>query len=244
MSRDKAALWDERYIYEGHQPADLDRYTPVVRDLLLKSKRIVLGLGIQNGRILDVAGGTGKHMRFFDLAARGNSLSLVDFSAKAVSTARLSGIDAQIADLETQRLPFADEHFDLVLAQEIIEHLSDCHHLLREANRVLRNRGYLYLTTPNLAGLIDRVFLLRGKKPLAMTWDKTHIQLYLFGELENLLRTCGFEILQSTTQDVYLCFRSRFVRLPGLARLNRNWGQHIMILARKKSAVQEQAVTQ
>ena len=243
MSADKATLWNSRYVRDPQPSADLDHYTLVMRDLLLKSKRITLGLGLQNGNILDVAGGTGKHLRFFNLAAKGNSLSLVDFSAEAVSAARLSGIDAQIVDLESQRLPFANGQFDLVLAQEIVEHLSDCQHLLREANRVLRNGGYLYLTTPNLAGLIDRVFLLRGKKPLAMTWDKTHIQLYVFAELESLLRSCGFEIMQSTTQGVYFCFRSRFVRLPGLARLNRKWGQHIMILARKTIAVQGEAIT-
>lgn len=240
MNNERAALWNGRYAREEHHLADLNTYTPVVRDLLLKSKRILLDLDIRNGKILDVGGGTGKHLRLFDLSERGNSLFLVDFSKEAVARARLSGIDAQMCDLESQLLPFADDQFDLVLAQEIVEHLSDCRHLLREAKRVLRNGGYLYLTTPNLAGLIDRVFLVRGKKPLAMTWDKTHIQLYVFAELERMVRTCGLDILQSTTQGVYLCFRRRFVRIPGIAKLNRHWGQSIMILARKRVAQPKQ----
>jgi ubiquinone/menaquinone biosynthesis C-methylase UbiE len=71
--------------------------------------------------------------------------------------------------------PFDDEEFDLVLVQEIIEHLLDCQHLLREVNRVLRNGGYFYLTTPNLTGLIDGFFYCVEKKPLAMTWDKESV---------------------------------------------------------------------
>lgn len=233
MTNDKAALWDERYVQEAGQPVGLESYTPVIRDLLNCSKRILRDLGIRNGKILDLAGGTGKHLRYFGLEAQGNRLFLVDFSAEAVSAVRLTGIEAERCDLERDRIPHVNERFDLVLAQEIVEHLADCRHLFRESHRVLKKGGYFYLTTPNLAGLIDRMFLLRGKKPLAMAWDKTHVQLYVFEELENLLRECGFEIVQSTTQGAYFCFRQHFFPLPGIARLNHSWGQHIMLLAKK-----------
>jgi SAM-dependent methyltransferase len=233
----KALQWDWRHARELSAPAGLDSYTPVVRDLLLHSKQIVRDLVIRNGKVLDVAGGTGKHLKFFDLEAERNRLFLVDFSSEAVAAARLKGIEAQRCDLEREPIPHDDESFDLVLAQEIVEHLADCGHLLRESHRVLKKGGYLYLTTPNLAGLIDRIFLLRGKKPLAMAWDKTHVQIYLFEEIEAQLQECGFEIARSTTQDAYVCFRKHFLRLPGIARLNRRWGQHIMILARKEGFV-------
>jgi ubiquinone/menaquinone biosynthesis C-methylase UbiE len=229
----KALEWDDRYAREQDETAGLESYTLVIRDLLLQSKQIVRDLAIHDGKILDIAGGTGKHLKFFDLEGQGNRLFLVDFSNEAVSAAKLKGIHAERCDLERERIPHDDESFDLVLAQEIVEHLPDCTHLLREAYRVLKYGGYLYLTTPNLAGLIDRYFLLRGKKPLATAWDKTHIRLYLFEELEELFQKCGFEIVRSTTQGAYLCFRNHFFRLLWLAQLNRSWGQHIMILARK-----------
>jgi len=229
----KVLEWDDRYARERDEPAGLESYTPVIRDLLLQSKQIVLDLAIRDGKVLDVAGGTGKHLKFFGLEQQGNGLFLVDFSGEAVSSARLRGIQAERCDLERERIPYDDESFDLALAQEIVEHLPDCEHLLRESYRVLKKGGYFYLTTPNLAGLIDRYFLLRGKKPLAMAWGKSHIQLYLFDEMESLLRKCGFEIARSTTQGAYFCFRKHFLRLPGVAGVNRRWGQHIMILAWK-----------
>ncbi len=229
----KALEWDDRHARERDKSAGLESYTPVVRDLLLQSKQIVRDLPIRDGKVLDVAGGTGKHLKFFDLEPQGNCLFLVDFSSEAVSAARLKGIQAERCDLERDRIPHDDESFDLVLAQEIVEHLPDCGHLLRESYRVLKKRGYFFLTTPNLAGLIDRYFVLRGKKPLAMAWDKTHVQLYLFEEIEALLQRCGFEIARSTTQGAYFCFRKHFFRLPGISQLNHRLGQSIMILARK-----------
>ncbi|WXG39934.1 MAG: methyltransferase domain-containing protein [Candidatus Freyarchaeum deiterrae] len=46
-------------------------------------------------------------------------------------------------------LPFEDETFDLVLCNDVIEHLDKQEELIREIYRVLKEGGYLYLTTPN-----------------------------------------------------------------------------------------------
>jgi 2-polyprenyl-3-methyl-5-hydroxy-6-metoxy-1,4-benzoquinol methylase len=48
-------------------------------------------------------------------------------------------------------IPFPDGEFDMVLAGEVVEHLLDTIGFLRECRRVLRPRGVLLLTTPNLA---------------------------------------------------------------------------------------------
>src|SRR5260370_16552475 len=54
-------------------------------------------------------------------------------------------------DAEREGFPYPDEHFDLVIAAEIIEHLIyDPMHMLLEARRVLVDGGHLLLTTPNI----------------------------------------------------------------------------------------------
>lgn len=56
-------------------------------------------------------------------------------------------------DIENAFLPFTDERFDLVIFSEVIEHLDPrkVKFVLKEINRVLKRRGLLLLTTPNLA---------------------------------------------------------------------------------------------
>lgn len=66
------------------------------------------------------------------------------------------------ADLNA-RLPFEDEEFDAMACIEGIEHIENPHLLAREANRVLRAGGRVYISTPNVLSMRSRLsYLLRG----------------------------------------------------------------------------------
>lgn len=49
-------------------------------------------------------------------------------------------------------LPFCDQAFDLVLSQEVVEHVRDPFQAMREMRRVLRKGGTLYLQVPFIIG--------------------------------------------------------------------------------------------
>jgi SAM-dependent methyltransferase len=66
------------------------------------------------------------------------------------------------ADLN-RRLPFDDAEFDAVACIEGIEHIENPHLLAREANRILKADGRLYISTPNILSIRSRFsYLLRG----------------------------------------------------------------------------------
>ena len=66
-------------------------------------------------------------------------------------------------DAERDRFPYPDQHFDLVMAAEIIEHLTyDPMHMLLEARRVLADNGYLLVTTPNVGSITSVAKTLDG----------------------------------------------------------------------------------
>ena len=60
-----------------------------------------------------------------------------------------------------EKLPYADASFDAVTIQGVLHHLPDVHPLLREAARVLRPGGELYISEPcregALAGRLARM---------------------------------------------------------------------------------------
>lgn len=60
-------------------------------------------------------------------------------------------------------LPFRREAFDLVMMLEVIEHLADIPHAMREIARVLKPGGIAILSTPNRLNVSSRIhYLLSG----------------------------------------------------------------------------------
>ena len=130
--------------------------------------------------------------------------SFVDVSGPAVSLLRAAGLRVDEVDISTDTLPYEDASFDLVVASEVLEHLLDADHALREIRRVLRADGGLVLTTPNLASWANRVQLALGYQPLGTETGREwvfgrgphvpparpvgHLQLFTRRGLDALLR--------------------------------------------------------
>jgi len=100
------------------------------------------------GKLLDIGCGLGNFCRY--MKARNPELEIwgVDFSPKAIELAK--GIEPTINYLvaDAYKLPFEDNTFDVVCAQEVIEHLENPHKAIEEWKRVLKKYGELYITTP------------------------------------------------------------------------------------------------
>jgi SAM-dependent methyltransferase len=62
---------------------------------------------------------------------------------------------ARFADL-SEELPLSDESVDMVICQEGIEHLPNQLFAIQEFHRVLKNRGELLITTPNISNFAGR----------------------------------------------------------------------------------------
>ncbi len=80
--------------------------------------------------------------------------------------ARARGIDALHGDLES-RLPFDDESIDVVVANQVIEHLADTDHFVAEVHRVLRHGGLTVVSTENMASWHNIASLVLGLQPLS-----------------------------------------------------------------------------
>ena len=130
----------------------------------------------------------------------------LDIEAKAKA---VLGGAFQTADLNV-RLPLEDQSLDLVVSVEGIEHLENPHAFLREVNRVLKDEGWLILTTPNITSLRSRVrflgsgFFHRDSMPLNETSRHFlhHIGLRTFPQLRYDLHTLGFRLQEIASTHV------------------------------------------
>ena len=102
-------------------------------------------------------------------------------------------------NIETDRFPYEDGSFDIVLYCEMIEHLMhDPSHSLYEIHRVLKPGGYLVLSTPNPFRYTNYLRFLAGKNiypPFSGYGPYSrHNREFSAAELRLLLRQCNFEI--------------------------------------------------
>ena len=52
-------------------------------------------------------------------------------------------------------LPFKKNSFDLIILQDVIEHLTDIKILINQINRILKSEGIIYISTPNKYSLFN-----------------------------------------------------------------------------------------
>ena len=63
-------------------------------------------------------------------------------------------------NLEKDPLPLADESIDVVMSNQVLEHVKEIFWILHEASRVLRVGGHMIIGVPNLASYHNRLLLL------------------------------------------------------------------------------------
>jgi SAM-dependent methyltransferase len=90
----------------------------------------------------------------------------------------------KIVRCDLTALPFADNTFDLVICNHVIEHVSAWEKLAQELHRVVRTGGIVYVATPNIyRPKVPLRVLLKSKKSLARD---TRIALHLGFALHEL----------------------------------------------------------
>ncbi len=108
--------------------------------------RRALWSGVPAGRVLEVGVGTGKNAPYYPRGARVSAVDLTPAMAeRAARRIDRLGAVADVAVMDTQRLGFAGQRFDSVIATFVFCSVPDPVLGLREIRRVLRPGGRLYL---------------------------------------------------------------------------------------------------
>jgi SAM-dependent methyltransferase len=129
----------------------------ILNSLPARSGASLLDLGTHRGEFTSrIAGHVG--------AERVAGVELIERHA-AVASSR--GIDVAVADLD-DGIPFPSESFDIVHANQVLEHVRRTDVLLREVRRVLKPTGLACISTNNLSSWHNVVSLGLGMQPMPM----------------------------------------------------------------------------
>ncbi|MCS6815616.1 MAG: class I SAM-dependent methyltransferase, partial [Cyanobacteria bacterium] len=144
--------------------------------------------------ILDIGCGSGAWLQ--RLADRGfQNLWGID---QDIEQFRASGAHVHQVNLDMDNLDLPIQHFGLITAIEVIEHLENPGRLFYHASRYLDPHGYLLITTPNIHSVGCRLrFLLTGQlKSFDAKGDPTHIYPVLLTALNRVLPRYGLKIVK------------------------------------------------
>jgi SAM-dependent methyltransferase len=109
-----------------------------------------------------------------------------------VETARKEGIAVFPGNVEADTFPFEDQFFDIVLANQIIEHTKEVFWIYSEVSRVLKPGGYVLTGVPNLASFHNRAALLFGIQPTSIEVLGPHVRGFTAESFVRFLQTDGY----------------------------------------------------
>ncbi len=82
------------------------------------------------------------------------------------------------SNLEMDILPFDNESIDLIIVNQVYEHIKEIFWVTHEISRVLKVGGQLILGVPNVASLHNRLALLFGQHPTQAKSASAHIRIF------------------------------------------------------------------
>ncbi|MFA6411701.1 MAG: class I SAM-dependent methyltransferase [Syntrophales bacterium] len=147
-----------------------------IRDnMLLLVERNLFSSAVKN--FLDVGCGGGENTIFI---AHKLNIPLADVYGLDIDSpcVKITGHLFQFLtiDLEKEALPFHDNMFDLVICNQVFEHLKNFLQIFNEIIRVTNPAGYIMIGIPNLAHLINRYLLLFGRQPMCIGILSSHVR--------------------------------------------------------------------
>ena len=150
-----------------------------------------------------------------------------------VNPREIAGVHMQRADLNNG-IPNFGRQFEVVFAGEVIEHIFDDEHFLKECYRVLRPGGLLVLTTPNLVFCVNRLRMLFGAMPV-FAYAPYHYHFYNKKTLLEIIKKTEFEIVGLTSS--HTLFSTRRNKLGKAFEILGDWfpslGAHLIVAAQK-----------
>src|SRR6266478_6195140 len=148
----------------------------------------------RTNRLLDIGCGAGSLLE----AARksGWKAEGVEISRPAVDHVRAAGFEAFCGELTEAAYPTG--HFDVVTASELLEHVPEPGHLVREVARILHPGGLWWATTPHSKGASGQLL----KLDWSVISPPEHLHLFSARGLRGLLLSHGFRRVRIKTEGV------------------------------------------
>jgi methionine biosynthesis protein MetW len=142
-------------------------------------------------RVLDIGCGQGDDLiRIINDVPAASAYGL-DILPENIANMRQRNIEVRVCNLENQEFPFEQGYFDLVIANQVLEHLKNWVWVLMQIGTVLKKSGRAIIGVPNLASWHNRILLLLGRQPSCINTAGMHIRGFTYPGLKEVVEYKG-----------------------------------------------------
>ncbi len=203
-------------------------YLAIAEKYVATNSRNFLDIGCGDGLLLDTASKCDWDVEGYDV-----DQETVERVKKRIGVSVQSG---DFFDLEWQH-----NHYDLVTMHQVLEHLKNPRSYLEQVHNMLRNKGLLFIASPNITSLSARIkFWLETKglkkNKIGSYYDTDHHIIYFSPVvLESLLRKLGYDVLFIRNgYKVESSDESTLMRCIKRNVIERLWWRSVFILVARK----------
>lgn len=187
-----------------------------------------------NKKILDVGCGEGVWLKQFLKYTSSDNIFGTDIDSESIhkaieSTPEIKSFNLRVS--KSENMDFADNFFDIVFQNEVLEHVQDDLQTIKECLRILKPGGYLILFTPNSGwpfethGIFYNGKYYWGNIPLLPWLPKSiqkkyapHVRNYTNNEIETIIKKASIIEEKNKLTSKIIYHKHVFSAFDGLER--------------------------
>jgi SAM-dependent methyltransferase len=171
-----------------------------IKELVAKAKETEQS-SVNWNRILEIGSGPVGTSAYLIGAERYSLDPLCDYYASQPALIKFRNDAVKYINAKGEELPFENEHFDLVVIENVIDHVENMESVIGEIHRVLSPGATLYLTVnlhPAWGAFLHRIFSF-------LRIDRGHPHTFKINSIREFLASHGFQILYNEWEDYKTC---------------------------------------
>lgn len=164
-------------------------------------------------RILDIGAGSGElERRMVNLGFR--NIVAVDLDDYLDAGSIGLSPELTIADVSRDVLPIADRSIDAVFLLQMIEHLENPWHCVREVLRVTKPGGDIFVAVPHATSFVNRLKFLRSGNVDSYAVSNNHVAFFTDALFRKLWGGDSVRVVSTHYSEGFIRFFGRKIRFP------------------------------
>jgi methionine biosynthesis protein MetW len=140
--------------------------------------------------VVDLGAGQGDDLYLAQKVNPSVVLHAVEVFPPYAQALQKKGIIVHSLDIEKDSLPFPDQSVDVIIMNQVVEHVKEVFWIFHEITRVLKVGGSLIVGVPNIAAWHNRILLLFGQQPTPLKNWSAHVRGWTKHDFALFLNNC------------------------------------------------------